>query len=269
MAVGNPWNDYYADNDLKSEIRRDVDRTHQERELFCRDNVKELLTNVLFAWAKLHPSLSYKQGMNELLAILVFVGFAETEPFSTENISEKSAHYLRILNSRVHLEADCFWMFSKLMDRGVKELFNSVLNRPPQKQQKGKNLFSWSEEEDKNDLVGQDKTEEQNASSVLKRCHRIHHRYLQAIDRELYDHLEAQSVEPQMHLLRWIRCLLSREFHLADVLLIWDSIFSKVGVALDNRNVKMTGVIDFNKDLVLLDFLCVSMIIFVRSYCKD
>mmetsp|Transcript_9341 Transcript_9341/g.17928 ORF Transcript_9341/g.17928 Transcript_9341/m.17928 type:complete len:552 (-) Transcript_9341:4331-5986(-) len=263
-VAGNPWNEYYADNDLKNEIRRDVDRTHQERELFCRDSVKELLTNVLFAWAKLHPHLSYKQGMNELLAIIVFVGYAETETFSASNISDKAAHMLRILNSRSHLEADCFWLFSKLMDRGVKELFNSVLNRPVPKQ-KGKSLFEWDDEE-KNDLVGQDKSDEQNASSVLKRCHRIHHRYLQAIDRELYDHLENQEVEPQMHLLRWIRCLLSREFHLADVLLIWDSIFSKVGVAVENRNVKMTGHIDFNKDLVLLDFLCVSMIIFVRSY---
>jgi TBC1 domain family protein 5 len=265
--VGNPWNEYYADNDLKNEIRRDVDRTHQERELFCRDNVKELLTNVLFAWAKLHPTISYKQGMNELLAIMVFVGYAETEPFAADEVSDQAARYLRELNSRVHLEADCFWLFSKLMDRGVKELFNSVLNRPAQRQ-KGKNLFSWSEDEEKNDLVGQDKTDEQNASSVLKRCHRIHHRYLQAIDRELYDHLEGQSVEPQMNLLRWIRCLLSREFHLADVLLIWDSIFSKVGVVVENRNVKMTGNIDFNKDLVFLDFLCVSMIVFVRSYCN-
>jgi hypothetical protein len=71
------------------------------------------------------------------------------------------------------------------------------------------------------------------------------------IDRELYDYLEAQRVEPQMHLLRWIRYLLSREFRLSDVLLIWDAIFSKVGVEVENRNEKMTGALNFERELVM------------------
>jgi hypothetical protein len=204
--------------------------------------------------------------MNELLAVIVFVGYAETEPFNTDGISPQTNELLRTLNNRAHLEADCFWLFSKLMDLDVKELFSSVFTQSIQRPQ-GKHLFEWSSH-DTNDLVGKDRTEEQNVSSVLKRCHRIHHRYLKVIDRELYDYLEAQSVEPQMHLLRWIRCLLSREFRLSDVLLIWDAIFSKVGVKVENHNEKMTGALNFEQELVMLDFICVSMIVYVRSYCK-
>lgn len=268
-AAGNPWHEYYADNDLRASIRLDVERTHQERLLFCKQSVKDLLTNVLFAWAKTHPSLGYKQGMNELLAIFVFVGYAETEAFSADCISETAGDYLRALNSRADLEADCYWLFTNLMDRGVKELFNPVLNRPPPQRSRGKNLFIWDDDAEKNELVGQDRTDEETASTVLKRCHRIHHRYLQSIDPELYEYLESQNIEPQMHLLRWIRCLLSREFHLADVLLMWDAIFSKAGVEIVNCNASMTGSLNVHKDLVLLDFLCVSMVVYVRTYRKN
>ena len=35
-----------------------------------------------------------------------------------------------------------------------------------------------------------------------------------------------EQVEPQLYMMKWIRLLLGREFHLEDVLLLWDAIFA-------------------------------------------
>lgn len=38
-------------------------------------------------------------------------------------------------------------------------------------------------------------------------------------------HEQELGVEPQLFLLRWLRLLFEREFHLEDVLVVWDSLF--------------------------------------------
>lgn len=74
-------------------------------------------------------------------------------------------------------------MFENILDRGQKDLFNPVVGRAPPKN-KADELFNWNT--DSNDLVGKDKSREEGVSAVLSRCHRIHHRYLQTVDKELY-----------------------------------------------------------------------------------
>jgi hypothetical protein len=46
------------------------------------------LTSVLFLWCKLNPDTSYKQGMNELLASVVYVYFQEAIPVDYDPASE-------------------------------------------------------------------------------------------------------------------------------------------------------------------------------------
>jgi hypothetical protein len=54
----------------------------------------------------------------------------------------------------------------------------------------------------------------------------------------------------QFYLLRWVRLLLGREFHsLDDLMIIWDAIFAH------------------SPDLVLVDYICVSMLVFIREQC--
>ena len=43
-------------------------------------DVLKLLSNVLFVWSKNNSEISYKQGMNELLASIVWVYFQEAIP---------------------------------------------------------------------------------------------------------------------------------------------------------------------------------------------
>jgi TBC1 domain family protein 5 len=47
---------------------------------FQDTNILKLLTSVLFIWCKINADVSYKQGINELLASIVFVYFQEAVP---------------------------------------------------------------------------------------------------------------------------------------------------------------------------------------------
>ena len=208
------------------------------------------MTNILFNWCKTNPELSYKQGMNELLGVLIFVGYSDM-PGETTTIKESSSMLLNQLNNKQHLEADLFWCFSKIMNLGISDLFNPVLSKQKKKKT---DLFTWEAERNINELVNTDKSNESTVSPILRRSHKIHHQMLKNFDSELYECLEKHQIEPQMYLQRWLRCMLSREFSLSDCLTMWDGILASYSE-------------DNEKLLEFLDFLCVAMIVFVRSFC--
>jgi TBC1 domain family protein 5 len=62
---------------LKNEIKKDVERTYQEFEFFNHKKIIHILTNVLFIWSKENSEISYRQGMNEVAASLIYVYFRE------------------------------------------------------------------------------------------------------------------------------------------------------------------------------------------------
>jgi hypothetical protein len=66
------------------------------------------------------------------------------------------------------------------------------------------------------------------------------------------------EVVPELHLTRWLRCLLSREFALENCLLIWDFIF----VNPDNLNFVCVAMIQSKrKDLLESDFsMCLGLL---------
>lgn len=45
---------------------------------------------------------------------------------------------------------------------------------------------------------------------------------------ELYDHLMRNQVTPELQLMRWLRCVLSREFEPDATLQLWDYILGGV-----------------------------------------
>lgn len=57
---------------MKDLIKADVVRTCQEFSYFRQQSTKDILKKVLYMWNAEH-SLGYKQGMNELLAIILIV----------------------------------------------------------------------------------------------------------------------------------------------------------------------------------------------------
>lgn len=63
------------DYELRDIIQKDLDRTMQEFEFYTRPEVKESLFNILYLWAKDNTEFGYRQGMNEILGIIVYAVF--------------------------------------------------------------------------------------------------------------------------------------------------------------------------------------------------
>merc|ERR1719343_573657 len=51
---------------LLEQIQKDVDRTRQNHEYFCRPSTRAALISLLFVYALLNPEVEYVQGMNEV-----------------------------------------------------------------------------------------------------------------------------------------------------------------------------------------------------------
>jgi len=82
---------------------------------------------------------------------------------------------------------------------------------------------------------------------ILTKCQHIYHNLLKSKDPGLYSYITFLKIEPQLFLLRWIRLLFGREFHLQETLMIWDAIFA------------------FDKSFTLIDYIAVSMLMAIRD----
>ena len=95
-----------------------------------------------------------------------------------------------------------------------------------------------------------------SVSPILAKCSEIHHVLLKHMDRTLYEHLIKHDVQPSLYLLRWVRLMLAGEYHVEDVVRIWDVVFAKAPAKLDESSFDFLG------------FLCAAMCLFVRAQCQ-
>ena len=72
-ASGGKWDKFYKDTELKETIILDIDRTYPEDAFFVNSIVQQSLIDILFIFCKQHADISYKQGMNEIIATLFMV----------------------------------------------------------------------------------------------------------------------------------------------------------------------------------------------------
>jgi hypothetical protein len=59
IKFNNQKNQIKIDQEIKSSIDKDVNRTYCEVDLFHRDEVRSDLVEVLYIWAKEHPEYGY------------------------------------------------------------------------------------------------------------------------------------------------------------------------------------------------------------------
>ena len=69
---------------------------------------------------------------------------------------------------------------------------------------------------------------EKSSSVISKKCSRVYHDLLKKQDEELYDHLMENQISPELSLMRWLRCVLSREFTEEITLNYWDYLLGGV-----------------------------------------
>jgi len=207
---------------------QDVDRTYPEYTYFQQQWVKDMMLGILFIYSKENPDVSYKQGMHELLAPMIYI-------LDQEKMSAREGSILSQLMDQDYIEADAYILFDRLM----------------------KTTGSWfSSHPSSNNNNNNDNEKDNNHSHkkhvvvdspILSKCQHIYHNLLKSKDPGLYSYITSLRIEPQLFLLRWIRLLFGREFHLSETLTLWDAIFA------------------YDKSFALIDYIAVSMLMGIRE----
>ncbi|XP_071104005.1 TBC1 domain family member 5-like isoform X2 [Haliotis cracherodii] len=235
-----PWNQFFQDNELRLTIKQDVIRTYPKIEFFQSNQLRNLMVDILFIYAKVNPDLSYRQGMHELLAPLIFVLHCDHQAFLHASEIE-TLHYLHITHrdivkeimSPTHLEHDAYAMFCQIMET-VEPWYTTKEHMIKGREYMVAQPFS--------------RPQDLNPSNVIvTKLTRIQDYLLKKFDAELHLHLERLDIAPQIYGIRWVRLLFGREFPMQDLLVIWDAIFAD-GIGFD-----------------LVDYVFVSMLLYIRD----
>jgi hypothetical protein len=252
------WNTYYQDNDTKKLINLDLDRTFQELSIFHNTKIKSSLADILFIWNKENLDVGYQQGMNDILAVTFLglypcyfknnkkLGKDEVLKISSEQISaiQNAEDIYDFFHDEDELFSDLYYCFSRLMKRGLKELFETFKGTEKRfVDYKKYELFTNQLEPDPADDM-------QNPLNI--RCTLIIKEKLKSIDPDLYQHFKKIGLNCSIFLQRWLKCMFDREFELKDIFIIWDAIFATP----DANN---------SYGLVFLDYIAISMIIRIRK----
>lgn len=129
----NPWNSHFKDKEVRDLITQDIERTSQEFEFFTQKRTKDILTGILFLWASENQDIQYKQGMNEILAIIVFAYFAERVPADDDDEKLSAAEIggdrdllVRFIFNSKHTFADIYSTFNRILHFGIKNLYTET-----------------------------------------------------------------------------------------------------------------------------------------------
>ncbi|XP_036188604.1 TBC1 domain family member 5 isoform X3 [Myotis myotis] len=232
---GSLWNKFFQDKELRSMIEQDVTRTFPEMQFFRQENVRKILTDVLFCYARENEQLLYKQGMHELLAPIVFILHCDHQAFLHASESAQPSEEMKTLLNPEYLEHDAYAMFSQLMETA--EPWFSTFEHDSQK---GKETLltpiPFARPQDLGPTV-----------AIVTKVNQIQDHLLKKHDIELYMHLNRLEIAPQIYGLRWVRLLFGREFPLQDLLVVWDALFAD-GLGLG-----------------LVDYIFIAMLLYIRD----
>lgn len=213
-----PWNRYFEDSELRIMIKQDVIRTFPEIEFFQTSDVQAMMVNVLFHYARQHPQISYRQGMHELLAPIIFVLHNDQQAFLhalelgyIREFPDTLRDDIRELLNPDYTEHDAFFLFCQVMDAV-------------------ESWYSWNENHVRVDQFSFMPFAKTNTLGLhnglgVKLC-RINQSMLKAHDLAVYTHLENMEIPLHVFGIRWLRLLFGREFVLPELLILWDAIFA-------------------------------------------
>lgn len=94
--------------------------------------------------------------------------------------------------------------------------------------------------------------DEATKSAILAMGDRIQNELLKLADPALHAKLEENQIEHQLYSMKWVRLIFGREFHIEDVLVIWDAIFAEIPTS--------------ESIIPCLEYFSVSMLLYVREF---
>jgi hypothetical protein len=110
-----PWTQFFKNKEVEREIRQDIVRTYPDIDFFNRKSIQEMMQRILFVYAKENESLRYVQGMNELLAPMLYVLNQDCEEFSDADRKAIDSNVFAALTDIEYLEHDVWMIFEHLM----------------------------------------------------------------------------------------------------------------------------------------------------------
>jgi hypothetical protein len=112
--ISDEWSAYYKNVELNNFIKGDLDRlflTGLDDEYFQTHEKREVLLALLFIWSMEHPMTSYRQGMHEIIGVVLYV--IETEQVGWERYGND--HKLKPLFTPQNVEAFAYSIFDRIM----------------------------------------------------------------------------------------------------------------------------------------------------------
>jgi TBC1 domain family protein 5 len=205
------WKKYYKDVELCNFIMVDLDRLYMngiDDEYFQTKERRDLLVSTLFLWAARNPSISYRQGMHEIIGPVLFCVEAEYAAFTSADTDVATAHphVAACFNKKEYIEAHTYWIFERIMAE-LDVLYNPS---PPASQQEQPTIVSF--------------------------CTKVQEHFLRDLDPELCNHLEECFIQAQLYGMRWCRLLFGREISVTPThgLRVWDYVFACCAMSPSN-----------------------------------
>lgn len=221
-------------------IERDVVRTFPDMEFFRQTDMQNILENVLYNFASENPHLSYKQGMHELVATLLYVLHTDSQNCLINYQGGYANDDIYAIMDLKYLEHDVYHLFCALM-KSIESWYQNdeILKSPSANDVGSAGAYPTSRYK----TGGR-----QQVSSVLSiKLKKISESVVKKYDPELFYHLEALQIEPQIYGIRWMRLLFGREFEFLDLLTVWDATICDI------------------KPMSLTDYIFASMLITIRD----
>lgn len=229
------WDNFFNQSEIIKLIKFDVERTMPFEKLFQEPYIQEMENTILKLFAKNHKDVSYKQGMNEILSVLIYAMYPYyvKSPLTkyTNEIIEKWVkdpieNYKEIFyffHDENEFENDVYYLMENLMIKyGLAKFFDDpslTSNLTPYLITRTKNI-------------------------IIKK--------LGQQDRQLYLHFINQNLDFPCVFQRWLKCIFKREFPIKNCCLIWDCI-------LANEGEENTG------ELIYIDYILIAMVLNIKK----
>ena len=227
------WEDFINQSETVKLIKTDIDKSVSEEKLLSEPYIKNMETTILTNFVKKNKKIEYRQGMNEVLSLLIYAFY----PYYVKSPNSKYTNDL--VNKWVKNPADnakdiyCFFHDENEFEADIYAIFENLMVKF--------GLFKFFEED----------KEGKGNSYFNKRIKNIINKKLSQVDRALFSHFQNQNLNFASAFQHWLKCLFKLQFPESDVCIIWDYIFA-------HETEVNSGMI------VYLDYILLAMVINVK-----
>ncbi|KAL7721624.1 Rab GTPase activating protein [Entamoeba marina] len=213
----NPWCQHFEEIDVEKRVGVDIQRLFSEYDYFRNENVREHIKRVCVIYSLEHTDLKYNQGFHELVGVFYFALSQDVSKWKQTNDvmvelmqdqeqKEKHQEIYNVLScilDEQYLEHDAFYLFETLMN-SVRDFYDPSETR---------------------DTTIESPDGSSTHTRLMVKCDQLS-KQLEKLDNQLYLHLKYDGIHLVLFGTRWLRLLFDREFHVMDVLNVWDALFA-------------------------------------------